>query len=327
MRKGFSVFFRHELTARNLAFSENEELEIAFNSPHQITVTLRRLRADELKFREESGDILCVVTAQKDPPIELREYFEKIPPPATTPQLEQFGDQIGGELWDYAERTIRLLRWRSGRSGPYIPIRHYGKLEWSLDREHWHHSPRSRPHIMVDFGPPEPQQIKPFGEAVAIMMQQQAEEPLGHELFREAWELRTGNPRSALVLGIAAAEVGFKQCIGTIFPDAEELANPNWSPPLKNLLPRYLPKLYARATINGHALSPPNRWLEIREEGRLIRNQIAHRTRAPLPREKLREILGVIRAWLYLLDIYCGHVWALERLEEKSRKELLEMNQ
>jgi hypothetical protein len=320
------VFFRRELTARNLGFSENEELEIAFNSPHQITVTLRRLRADELKFRGKSGDILCIVTAEKDPPIELCEYFEKTPTPATTPQLEQFRGQIGGELWDYGERTIRLLRWRSGRSGYYNPIRYSVKLEWSLDREHWNLLPYSV-HGKINFGFPEPRQIEPFGESVAMMMQQQMKEPLGHELFREAWELRGENPRSALVLGIAAAEVGFKQCVGIVFPDAKELANKNWSPPLKKLLRQYLPQFSARTRINGHALSAPKRWLEILEEGALIRNQIVHRDTTPLPREKLREILGTVHEWLYLLDIYCGHEWAWDRLEVESQRELLAMTQ
>src|SRR5262249_1245113 len=153
---------------------------------------------------------LCIIIAERDPPLELRGYFENIPIPATTSQLEQFGDLISAELWDYGERTLRLLRWRSGRSGYYDPIRYSGKLEWSLDREYWHPRPRSVPHMVLDFGIPEPKRIETFGESVAMMMQQEVEEPLGHELFREAWGLRTENPRSALVLGIAAAEVGFK---------------------------------------------------------------------------------------------------------------------
>jgi hypothetical protein len=35
-------------------------------------------------------------------------------------------------------------------------------------------------------------------------------EPLGQELFCEAWEIRKTNPRSSLVIGIAAVETGFK---------------------------------------------------------------------------------------------------------------------
>ena len=49
-------------------------------------------------------------------------------------------------------------------------------------------------------------------------------EPIGHELFLEAWELRKSNPRSALIIGMSAAEVGFKQCIGKLVRDAEWLA-------------------------------------------------------------------------------------------------------
>src|SRR3989442_4115650 len=164
------MFCRLELIARSLGLSENEELQIVFNSPHQVTVMLRRLRADELKSSYRSGDNLCIITAEKDPSIELREYFEQTPTPATTPQLEQFGDQIIGELSDYGKRTLRPLRWRSGSSGHYDPIRYSVKLEWSLDREYWHPFPRSPLRIEIDFGIPEPRQIEPFGESVAKMM-------------------------------------------------------------------------------------------------------------------------------------------------------------
>ena len=35
-----------------------------------------------------------------------------------------------------------------------------------------------------------------------------AEEPLGRQLFREAWSQVGTNPRSGLVIGVTAAEVG-----------------------------------------------------------------------------------------------------------------------
>ena len=317
------MFFRHELIAKDLGLSENEELSIQFSSPHQVTVTLQRLSTDELKPAYKLGDNLCIITVEKEPPLELQEYFETLSTPAPTLQLEQFGDQISGDLWDYGKRILRLLRWRSGRSGHYDPIRYSGKLEWSSDRQHWQPLPRSLPRMGLDAGIPEPKRIEIFAESVAMLMQQKVEEPLGHELFREAWGLRTENPRGALVLGIAAAEVGFKQCVGTVFPDAKELANKHWSPSLKQLLPKYLPKLSARVMLHGHALSAPKRWLEVLEEGVTIRNQIAHRNTVALPREQLREILGIIHEWLYLFDIYCGHEWAWDRLGVESHRELL----
>ena len=46
------------------------------------------------------------------------------------------------------------------------------------------------------------------------------DEPLGHELLREAILNRKANPRSSLVLAVAAAEVGFKQFAARVFPDA-----------------------------------------------------------------------------------------------------------
>ena len=160
-----------------------------------------------------------------------------------------------------------------------------------------------------------------------MMMQQKAEEPLGHELFREAWELRTENPRSALVLGIAAAEVGFKQCVGTLVPDAKWLVDNVPSPLLERMLREYLPQLPARKTIKGRVLPLPEGWLKILKKGVTIRNDIVHGNTATLTRDNLRDILETIRELLYLLDIYCGHVWAWDRLGGELQRELLAMTQ
>jgi len=51
------------------------------------------------------------------------------------------------------------------------------------------------------------------------MIKPGAEEPLGRQLFREAWSEREMHPRSALVvIGVAAAEVGFKRLVGSLVP-------------------------------------------------------------------------------------------------------------
>jgi hypothetical protein len=46
-----------------------------------------------------------------------------------------------------------------------------------------------------------------------------------------AAQLRRANPRSALIIGMSAAEVGFKQCVGYLVPDAAWLANHVPRPP------------------------------------------------------------------------------------------------
>jgi hypothetical protein len=56
--------------------------------------------------------------------------------------------------------------------------------------------------------------------AVAELVTSSEREPVAHELWREAWNLRHPNLRSSLVIGVAAAEVGLKQLIATLVPRA-----------------------------------------------------------------------------------------------------------
>jgi hypothetical protein len=60
--------------------------------------------------------------------------------------------------------------------------------------------------------------------------------PLGHELFSEAWAQRMVNRRSSLVIGIAAAESGFKEFVGKLLPQANWLIQNIQSPPLVKML-------------------------------------------------------------------------------------------
>ena len=74
---------------------------------------------------------------------------------------------------------------------------------------------------------------------VAQMVAEGGTEPLCHELYREAWEERQKNPRNAVVFGIAAAEVSFKQCVSALAPDTRWLLENVPSPPLTKMLSEY----------------------------------------------------------------------------------------
>jgi hypothetical protein len=73
-----------------------------------------------------------------------------------------------------------------------------------------------------------------------------AEEPVAHELLREAEDNTGSNPRSALVLATAALEVGVKAYVAALIPDTRWLAFNAPSPPVALLLNRYLPTLKSR---------------------------------------------------------------------------------
>jgi hypothetical protein len=318
------MFFRLEIITGNLGLSVDEKVQISFKSPPQVTILLRRRRADELTPKDKPEDGLCLVTIEKDPPRKLREYFANAPPSPAPSHLKNFSDELEGELANYGKRLLCLFRWRSGSSSPHNPIRYVSKLKWSQDDEHWNSLSYSISLFPI-FGFPEPQEKAPLGEAVANLMEQGVDEPLGHELFREAWDLQASNPRSALIIGIAAAEIGFKQCVGILVPDAKWLVDNVPSPPLEKMLHEYLPQLPTRRRLNGRVVPPPGRWLGLIKTGVKIRNDIVHGEKYSLTLKTLREVLGVIRELLYLLDIYCGHEWAWDRLGVQPQRELLEM--
>ena len=148
-------------------------------------------------------------------------------------------------------------------------------------------------------------------------------EPLGHELFLEAWGLRSENPRSALIIGMSAAEVGFKQCIGKLVPEAEWLANNCPTPPLDRMLSTYLPLLPAKLRIEEHVLKPSGRIRSAIRKGIEARNRTAHVGSESPKAEFLEELLLSIRDLLYLLDFYCGFEWALEYIRDEVRQEMV----
>lgn len=73
-----------------------------------------------------------------------------------------------------------------------------------VDELNWHQVP-SGVHL-IGRPPGEPSDLRPeVGRQLAELLEARGQAPLGHVLFREAWRLREANPRSALVMGVAAA--------------------------------------------------------------------------------------------------------------------------
>ncbi len=147
-------------------------------------------------------------------------------------------------------------------------------------------------------------------------------EPIYHGLFREAWGQRTTNPRSSIVTGMSAAEVGIKQCIGVLVPDAQWLADNVPSPRLKKLLTAYLPTLPAVNKINGNVVAPSKNVMEALEKGVTLRNEIVHLGKQSPQLESVESILLAIRDLLWLIDYYCGHEWALNYIREETLAEM-----
>lgn len=141
-------------------------------------------------------------------------------------------------------------------------------------------------------------------------------EPVGHELWREAWNLRNSNPRSSLVIGVAAAEVGLKQVIALLVPEARSLVENIPSPPLDTMMRKVLPGLPIRADVEPSRRAPRHLRTAITSAVE-DRNRVVHL--GAMPRSNLRETLLAIREFLYMLDMYTGQPWAEDLLTDTTR--------
>lgn len=137
---------------------------------------------------------------------------------------------IRGDLLSTARRVRRLVRWRHALEGSHDPVRSVGLgPEWSLDGREWYLLPGNSGVRMLVV-PTLDVTERTEGELQALV-DSHSEEPVAHQLLREAMDVRNSNRRSSLVIGVAALEVGVKNTISELLPGAEWLVTNMPSPP------------------------------------------------------------------------------------------------
>ncbi len=216
-------------------------------------------------------------------------------------------DLVGGVL----EQVGSVIRWRFGLAGRDAVFA------------------ESRVEIVLDNG--QLVELQPLGQAamgdrravvgepgwsmIPGMVESEMREPIGHQLLREAWNLRHANPRGSLIIGVAAAEVGIKQLIASLVPAARSLVEDLPAPPLPKVLKHTLPELPIRADVAPERRCP-KALHKLLDEAVQDRNAVVHRGTEPTVH--LHATLEGIREFLYLLDFYDGRPWAVDRLSETS---------
>ncbi len=343
------LLFKLKYTVRELRIPPEVVQTFDYAGPHKVKVELWAPSSEEQAIGHSASHAFCTSSSVVEPNEKVRDVFAKIagneiipkdsdsarvsieyPTPegfrVRIPSLADFPESfrsfmknVRGELHDFAVRTVSVLRWRANERGPHNPISSRG-LHWSLDESFWHPAPAD---IVVrhDILGPLRASEQLRAEVEKIVSAGNGA-PLHHDLFREAWEQRDGNPRSALVIGMTAAELSVKHCISTLVPDAEWLAMNLPTPPLIRMLKEYLPKLPARYRIDGQIKPPPAAVLDSVKKGVTIRNKLAH-ARASAPSvDTVEEILRAVHDVLWLVDYYSGSRWALDFLRPETRAEL-----
>ncbi|MEK6280354.1 MAG: hypothetical protein AABN95_08380 [Acidobacteriota bacterium] len=282
------MFFRtkkvlHEL---DVDFGDGQSIEFVFTRPHPATVSVRQASAEEEQLGYKKYTAFCTVNINLVASAEATAMFEslannKLPKGSKKPDrwddsIDQSGEispnyvvplhllpdvaqNLSNDAYQkmsvLASNTLTILRWRYGLTGTHNPVRAGGLAEWSFDSEHWNPLPTSTSVEMLAL-----RHLKVTAERnaeVVALAEGKMNEPLAHALYREAWEQRMSNPRSALVLGMVAAEVGFKQCVGELLPEARWLVDNVPSPPIVSMIRNYLPLLPTKLKINGVVAPPP----------------------------------------------------------------------
>lgn len=232
-------------------------------------------------------------------------------PPAEImpPAFQDFSSRVNNELTDYAYRTVRVLRWHHDVEGPHNPFGYRGFF-WSFDSTEWHRMPSTLTGKTSALGSLRVTDAEL--EAVVHAVASSGDEPLSHQLFREAWLQRSTNRRSALVIGVSAVEVATKECIAALAPDAEWLVREVQTPPVEKMLREYVPTLPAKNTVDGEVRFPSETLDELKKAV-LWRNEVAHGGTLPVRWDRLEAFLEfTARDLIWLLTYYAGADWAFK---------------
>lgn len=227
---------------------------------------------------------------------------------------------VSDQLRESADRAARTLAWRAGARSRYGLTFAREHVSVSLDAARWVPVIDSRGWRLIShstFAFPVDASPSLVGD-VERALTESGGEPVGRTLLREARHAARTSYRAGLVLAVAAAEVGYKQAVATLVPDAAWLVQELPSPPLDRMLEKHLPKLPVRATWPEGA-SCPAHIIAVMKLANNRRNALVHRGEGSITGEQMNATLLAVSDLLWLLDYYLGHVWALAYLSDETR--------
>ncbi len=347
------MFFRviSEVIDLYLQFPESGILQLSFLVPERMELEFRYPREGEKflglsKTEILSGlNIICKAQLSRDPPNNVIETFKELEnwPPidlskdyddngnividlfddssydSLPESFKEFNENVIGQLVSNLGRILRMLRWRYALPGPPSPFSVI-LFEWSLDGKKWIEVPDANNGGIYKKMASQIPLTAP--SVIGSLLNDGIDEPTGHELLREAYNLKNENPRSALVIGMAAAEVALKEMISRLIPDTQWLVENLPSPPIDKILKNYLPILPIKNKILGKVLPPPKPIMVLIKEGMERRNKIVHVGKPTVNIDFLDKLFPAIEDLLWLLDYYSGFDWAMDHIRPETKTKL-----
>jgi hypothetical protein len=242
-----------------------------------------------------------------------------LPFEAYPPRVQEICDNAKQVLLSAATRFLKLLIWHLQIDAPPNFIQ-TSTLYWGIKGGNYHIVGLKRRKVTAN---------SPVGitweESDQVALQELwdagAEEPLAHELLREAKILSGSSPRSALLTLATALETGIKTYIAQTAPQTKGLIDRLPSPPIDQLFRNYLPALHACIGQNVPYWEKLNGLFASCQKLFKDRNDLTHARSASVEPEKLATYISTASDLLYLLDVLGGHKWAKEYVR-LARQEL-----
>jgi len=263
--------------------------------------------------REASESVVRVLESFANPARPFR--FEDLPK-----EFREFSNSLDRELNQLASESVALVRWRFGLAGGHRAISGFKGIFWRSGDGTWARVP-----IQIGMVANIERTVlfsERALETVRRIWTGSNKEPVGHELWREAWAIQESAPRSALLIGVAALEVGVKEWIAQEIPETSWLMSEIPSPPAVRMLNEYAPKLLTLKGRPDRARQLPKDLVTRLAKGVKLRNDIAHAGAKVFASADLREFLYTVRDALYLLDSFAGRDWALDHVRRTTVKAL-----
>jgi hypothetical protein len=214
------MFFRLNYTIKPLHLADASELEFKITkNGRQLHITVGTISKEKRHKDSGAKDLFLVATTEVELNEKKLKQFSEIKPPLSD-ALREFANPITTFLHEGIVEFVTIFRWRLRNENSTNPIRFGGVLSYSSDGLEWKDMPDQLKWIARYDLPVAQKYTADELSSVSSLIGADQHEPLGHELLQEAWELRRTNPRSALVIGMAAAETGFKEFSSQLVPAA-----------------------------------------------------------------------------------------------------------
>ena len=288
---------------------------MTFRDPQaELSLSLRERPRDEVGYKP--NDVICEVLYSPHIPSRLeRESIET----GTLSIKKKAVNDAYQKMYELISVTVRVVRWRQGGPSHHNPIRLFKSFDWSLDKAQWKRVSETIKG-RIRFSSAFSIWSSELAASIEQLVLSNQTEPIGHELFHEAEGLAETNPRSAIIVAVAAAEVGFKGFVAKLVPECNWLLLNVASPPLVNMLIEFLPTIPARQNFGDQQPSVPTHIIDALKKAVTIRNELVHGRSSTVGVETVLSILKELRDFLYLLDFYSGAVWAVGNLSYETQK-------